>query len=237
MRNFQSSAFPRLTPAVGNILFANVALFIIDMIARGRNIDLSETLGFFYPGSAHFHSWQIITYMFMHSGWDHIFFNMFGLYMFGNLLENLWGTQRFLFYYFFCGIGAIVLQAGIQAFEVYQIAGNAFPSHMLLTSLDPGSLEHINEIFSAHTVGASGAIFGLLIAFGLLFPNTELYMIFIPIPIKAKYFVSGYILLELYSGFKNNPGDHVAHFAHIGGALFGFIVLKYWNSRNYKRFY
>jgi rhomboid-like protein len=239
MRNFQYSAFPRLTPAVGNILFANIFFFILNWIL-GDRFDLSTLLGFSYPGSVNFHSWQIVTYMFMHAGIDHpehILFNMFALYTFGIVLENVWGSQRFVYFYFICGIGAILLQAGIQAWEVYRITGTAFPSHSMLSEVDPFLLGKLQAIYNNPTVGASGAIFGLLLAFGMLFPNTELYLFFVPIPIKAKYLVSGYILLELYMGIKNNPGDNVAHFAHLGGALFGYLVLRFWNSRNYKRFY
>ncbi len=228
---------PKLTPAVGNILFANIFMFIITFIASNRGFSIDTILGVFYPSSPHFHFWQIISYMFMHGGFQHILFNMFALYTFGVVLENVWGTERFLYFYFITGIGAIALQMGVQAIEVYHITGSLSSTIPFNANLDPlayAKLEIINEV---PTVGASGAIFGLLLAFGMLFPNTELMMFFVPIPIKAKYFVLGYILLELWMGFQQNPGDNVAHFAHLGGALFGFLLIKYWNSKNYKRFY
>lgn len=237
MANYSSSPFSRLTPAVANILAANVFLFIITWLAEQRGYELSGVLGFFYPASPNFHVWQIITYMFMHGGFEHILFNMFALYTFGVVLENIWGAQRFLYFYFLTGIGAILLQSCVQAWEVYHITGSLNSNIFIDGTIDASSLEKLNIINGAPTVGASGAIFGLLLAFGVLFPNTELYLFFVPIPIKAKYLVSGYILLELWMGFKQNPGDNVAHFAHLGGALFGYLILRYWNSRNYKRFY
>lgn len=237
MRNFQFSSFPKLTPAVANILFANIFIFIITYIGERNNFDLAKILGFFYPSSPNFHSWQIITYMFMHGGFEHILFNMFALYTFGNILENIWGTERFVYFYFITGVGAIILQMGVQAFEVHQITGSFSSVDNIPDALSLGASQKLYAINEFPTVGASGAIFGLLLAFGILFPNTELYLFFIPIPIKAKYFVSGYILLELWQGFKQNPGDNVAHFAHLGGALFGFLLIKYWDRKNSKRFY
>ncbi len=237
MPNYSPSPFSRLTPAVANILAANIFFFILTWLAEQRGFDLSRLLGFFYPSSPNFHVWQIITYMFMHGGWEHILFNMFALYTFGVILENVWGTQRFLYFYFLTGIGAIILQTGVQAWEVYHITGSLNSNILLDPTIFGSASEKLYIINNYPTVGASGAIFGLLLAFGVLFPNTELYLFFVPIPIKAKYLVSGYILLELWMGIKQNPGDNVAHFAHLGGALFGYLILRYWNSRNYKNFY
>lgn len=239
MRNFQYNAFPRLTPAIANILGANIFMYLLTLyLYNFQHKELAVYLGAYYPGSPNFHAYQIITYMFMHSiDFTHILFNMFAVYTFGIVLENVWGTERFVYYYFICGIGAYLLQVGVQAWEVHNITGSFHSIYLEGINLDPIQLDKLNAINSSPTIGASGAVFGVLVAFAILFPNTELYYFFVPIPIKAKYFVGGYILLELYSGIANNPGDNVAHFAHLGGAFFGYLVLRFWNSRNYKRFY
>ncbi len=242
MKNFQFNAFPGLTPAVRTLLFLNVIVFIFTWLVGQKGIELAQYLGYFYPGSPNFHAWQLVSYMFMHGslqygGLQHIFFNMFALYSFGTMLENVWGTERFTYFYFITGLGAIALQMGVQAWEVHQITGSLSSVQFIPGILEQTQLIKLYVINTVPTVGASGAIFGILVAFAVLFPNSELFMMFIPIPIKAKYFASGYILLELWLGFVHNPGDNIAHFAHLGGALFGFLLLKYWNSRNYKNFY
>lgn len=186
-------------------------------------------LGLHYPSSEYFRPFQVFTHMFMHGGIAHIFFNMFNLYMFGSILERVWGQRRFLEFYFLTGLGAMALHLGVEALQVYNISGSFAPSPIIVNA----STE-LQRIMVIPTVGASGAIFGLLTAFGLLFPNTELMLMFIPVPIKAKYLVGGFIVLELWMGFTNNPGDNVAHFAHLGGALIGFIIVKIWNkNRNF----
>ena len=167
--------------------------------------------------------------MFMHGNISHIFFNMFGLYMFGNVLERVWGAKRFLLFYFITGVGAVVLHMLVQAIMVYNFTGSFDPTAAQINA-EPGVL----ETYFSSTVGASGAIFGILTGFGMLFPNTELYIMFIPVPIKAKYAITGYVLLELYLGISMSQGDNVAHFAHLGGALVGFILVKLWNrNRDY----
>jgi membrane associated rhomboid family serine protease len=157
-----------------------------------------------------------MTHIFMHGSLQHLFSNMFGLWMFGSILENKFGAKRFFNFYMLCGIGASLLHLGVLTFE--------------------NNVQGIGDINTA-TVGASGAIFGILFAFGYLFPNTELYMYFIPIPIKAKYFVGFYALFELYSGVQHSAGDNVAHFAHLGGMLVAFIVLKIWMKTDRTIFY
>jgi membrane associated rhomboid family serine protease len=179
-------------------------------------------LGLHYPSSEYFKPFQIITHMFMHEGLMHIFFNMFNLYMFGTILERVWGPKRFLEFYFITGFGAMLLHTGVQAIQIYHISGSIAPSNMMI---QPGS--QLWLIINEPTIGASGAIFGLLAAFALLFANTELY-IYGAIPVKAKYLVGGLIAYELWRGFANDPGDNVAHFAHLGGALIGFIMIRIW---------
>jgi rhomboid-like protein len=153
---------------------------------------------------------------------------MFALYTFGSSLEYLFGSKRFLNYYLITGLGALVLQMVVQAVEVYQIAGSISIDPATYTSANQDQLRKLQEIYYGPMVGASGAIFGLLIAFGLLYPNAELFIMFIPMPIKAKYIIPVYVLLELFLGVAQFSGDSVAHFAHLGGALFGFILMKIW---------
>lgn len=168
---------------------------------------------------------QLISHLFMHAGVTHIFFNMYGVFMFGSILERVWGPQRFLLFYFVTGFGAVLLHMAVQCFLVMQVAGTADPSLAQLNA-HPDAM----STYFVNTVGASGAVFGLLAGFAMLFPNTELMLMFIPFPIKAKYFVAIYVLIELYLGFSMYGGDNVAHFAHLGGALFGFILVKIWNK-------
>lgn len=190
-----------------------------------------ELFSLFYPASPYFKPMQLITHMFMHGNLGHLFSNMFALFIFGTVLERVWGPQRFLFFYFTTGLGAMVLHTAVQAWMIHNFTGSFAPSMEILNQMPEAT-----GIYMTPTVGASGAIFGILIAFGVLFPNTELYLMFVPIPIKAKYFVSLYFAWELYRGIAMSQGDNVAHFAHVGGAVFGFLLVKYWN-RNRNTFY
>ena len=196
-----------IPPIVKTLLLINVAVYILDVILQATGIPLSFFCGLFYWSSPYFHFWQLFTYMFLHDGLTHIFFNMFALWMFGRIMEQVWGGKRFLIYYLVCGVGAGLVQELGQEFGL--IATNAM------------------------TVGASGAVYGILLAFGMTFPNERLYIIPIPIPIKAKYFVAFYALFELFLGL--NSTGHVAHFAHLGGMLFGLILIFVWRSRAHRR--
>ena len=162
----------------------------------------------------------------MHEGIMHIFFNMFNLYMFGTILERVWGPKRFLEFYFITGFGAMLLHTGVQALQIYHLSGSFAPP---LHVVNADGNEQLRSIIDLPTIGASGAVFGLLTAFALLFANTELYL-YGAIPVKAKYLVGGLIAYELWRGFANNPGDNVAHFAHLGGALIGFIIIRIWRK-------
>lgn len=211
-----------------NILAINVVMFALAYFIP----DLNELLSLHYIFNTHgydkgigFQPYQVISHMFMHGNLGHIFFNMFGLFTFGSLLERVWGHQRFLLFYLITGFGAVVLHMAVQMFIIHSATG----------TFDP-TIDQLNEAgktailtYVSQTVGASGAIFGLLTAFALLFPNMELMLMFIPFPIKAKYFVPVYIAIELYLGVAQYGGDNVAHFAHLGGALFAFILVKIWN--------
>ncbi|GAB3912300.1 rhomboid family intramembrane serine protease [Larkinella knui] len=251
-----------LTPVVRTLLLINVGLFFV----KALGIDLINTFGLYSVLSPAFAPHQFVTYMFLHANFGHIFSNMLGLFFFGPMLEQVWGSKRFTIFYMITGIGAGLLFAGINYFEASQLrdAVVAFQSNPTPTSLelflsdrgllsqgdnflrvfeenptDPsyirGSVQLVNSYYEQQLavpmVGASGAIFGILMAFGLLFPNTELFLLFPPIPIKAKYLVAFYGAYELYSGIYRAQSDNVAHFAHIGGMLFAFILVKYWGKQ------
>jgi len=232
-----------LTPVVKNLLIINVIFYVATLFFQNQGIDLSDILGAHYFDSPKFGIWQPITYMFMHGSMGHIFFNMFSLFMFGPILENHWGPKRFINFYLLTGLGALALQWGVQAFELYQLTGHVISSGDLalenLIATQQYSLEHfskpdadnIGSIYFGTMVGASGAIFGIMTAFAVLYPNMELFIWFIPIPVKAKYFITGYIIIELISGVSKVEGDSIAHFAHLGGALIGYILVKYWRNK------
>lgn len=232
-----------LPPIVKNLLIINVLFFVATFVMADGGVDLATILGAHYFDSPNFKIWQPITYMFMHGGFAHILFNMFALFMFGGILETRWGSKRFINFYLITGLGALGLQWAVQAFEVYQITGNPIDQGaVLLKSLAEGMYNpaimteaqaiDLRNLYFTPMVGASGAIFGLLVAFGMLYPNTELYIMFIPVPVKAKYIIPVYIVLELFLGVASLPGDSVAHYAHLGGALLGFILVKLWKDKN-----
>ncbi|HNS17418.1 MAG TPA: rhomboid family intramembrane serine protease [Bacteroidales bacterium] len=265
---YRPTGFRVLPPVVKNLIIINVLMFMgTYAVGYAFDINLVDYLGLHYVQSEKFNPFQFISYMFMHGGFSHIFFNMFALWMFGNVLENVWGGKRFLTYYMVTGIGAALIQTfvtwlgfngidrdvsnylvspGPDAFVAFvnehfplyynQISGfvsswNANPADGAMVQ---NSIQYIHELIQLKmdipTVGASGAIFGVLLAFGMMFPNSLLY-VFFAIPVKAKYFVMAYGALEIYLGIANNPGDNVAHFAHLGGMVFGFFLIKYWNKR------
>lgn len=228
-----------LSPVVKNLLIINIICYIGSLTFEPA----TRLFGVYYPDSPFFEVWQPITYMFMHSTdrFFHILFNMFALVMFGSIIERVFGSKRFLNYYLICALGALVLQYGVQAIEVQQITGTIRASSFLNfdlaqnrvstnLSLQGNDFDTLISIYGTPMVGASGAIFGLLLAFAYLFPNMPLYFMFIPVPIKAKYFVGAYIIIELYLGFSNS-GSSIAHLAHVGGALFGFILIKVWGIK------
>lgn len=217
-----------LTPVVKNLLIINVIFFIAKWVVAQQGIALDEYLAVFYFDSPFFKIWQPITYMFMHADMMHILFNMIALFSIGPILEAHWGSKRFVNFYLLTGLGALGLQWAVQAFEVYQITGSPIND---INLLDASNIT-LRSIYGGPMVGASGAIFGLLIAFAMLYPNVELYFMFIPVPIKAKYFATGYIILSLFLGIGKFEGDSVAHFAHLGGALIGYILVKIWRNKN-----
>ncbi len=225
----------QISPVVKNLLIINVLMYILTWFFGNQNLDLSAYLAVYYVDSPYFKIWQPITYMFMHGSLMHIFFNMFALFSFGSILEYHWGGKRFLNFYLLTGLGALVLQWVVQAIEVSQITGSAFNS---VEAIQAAGSTTLYEIYFVRMLGASGAIFGILVAFAMLYPNVEMYIMFIPVPIKAKYIIPVYIVIELMLGLGNFAGDSVAHFAHLGGALIGYFLVKRWrNSNTYYDYY
>jgi len=237
MNTVRSSPFSNIPPVVKNLLIINVLFFIATAIFESKGISLIKMLGVYYVDSPNFKVFQVITYMFMHGGFAHILFNMFALFTFGSSLEIIMGSKRFLNFYLITGLGALVLQMLVQLIEVYGVTGSLNIDPLTYQSADAGAIKTLSEIYYTPMVGASGAIFGLLIAFGMLFPNAELFIMFIPVPVKAKFIIPIYILLELFLGVAQFAGDSIAHFAHLGGALFGFILVKIWNLKSPRNFY
>lgn len=237
-----------LTPTVRNLIFANVAIFL------GSAFLPDELFALYFFQSSHFHFFQIISYMFVHANFMHLLMNMFGLYMFGSILERIWGAQRFLFFYLFCGVGAGLLHEAIQYFHDYASIRKALDLALSNPNSDflqdyfirftdssilngdkmdtAAALAHYQKYTTQNpVVGASGGVFGILMAYGYLFPNSEMFVFPIPIPIKAKYLVMGFAFYELWAGKAAAAGDNVAHFAHLGGMLFAVILLLIWRQK------
>lgn len=202
---YKPNNFP---PIVKNLIIINVLVWIAQKMLDEK-YNLTDKLALYPIGSEEFQPYQIATHMFAHGPLYHILFNMFGLWMFGKILENVWGAKRFLLFYLICGVGAAAAHLTVEYFT-----GGYNPA-----------------------IGASGAIMGIFIAFGYLFPNTELYLMFIPIPVKAKWAMIGLAAIDLFGGVAKVSGDNIAHFAHLGGAVTGFILVLIWNKTNRKRFY
>jgi len=247
MQNYRSP-FGNTPPVVKNLIIINALMLLFTYGLSMSNIDLVSLLGLHFLKSQAFQPYQIVTHLFMHGGLMHLFFNMFALWMFGRVLENVWGPKRFFIFYFVCGLGAAFLHLLVEGIQYESLTSRMSPDQINIV-LQQGTdlwnqgknytdsmMGSLNQLLNVPTVGASGAIFGVLLGFGMLFPNTELMLLFPPIPIKAKYFVIGYGALELYLGLSQ-PGSDIAHFAHLGGMLFGFLMIKYWNKKDRKNFY
>lgn len=244
MRNYSSGGLGSIPPVVKNLLIINVLMLLITVVlASALGTNLIEILGLYFPASNNFKPYQIVTHMFMHGGWLHLFFNMFALWMFGRVLESVWGPKRFFLYYIVTGLGAAGFHLLVNYFN-YRSAMNSLSPDQIQAVIEEGrnlwlsnrtynnpNMRDLQMILNVPTVGASGAVFGVLLGFGMLFPNTRLMLLFPPIPIKAKYLVIGYGALELYLGVTQ-PGSNIAHFAHLGGMVFGFFLIKYWNKKS-----
>jgi membrane associated rhomboid family serine protease len=220
MSDNKNALFSIFPPVVLNLLVINFLFWLAMAVLPGvTGTDLNAILGLHYWQSHDFHLYQLVTYMFQHASFDHIFFNMFGLFMFGPVLEQVWGSKRFLFFYLFTGIGAALIQEVVWSVEIYPLIG--YPALDMVFPFDREPL----------TIGASGAIFGILLAFAMTFPNARMMLLFLPIPVKAIYFVPFYALIELALGVAKLSNDPVAHFAHLGGALFGLLLILYWRKQ------
>ena len=231
-----------MPPVVRSLIIINVVMLLLTYVVKtATGMDLNGILGLYFPKSEFFGSWQIATHMFMHGGFVHLLFNMFALWMFGRILEQVWGPKRFLLYYLVTGLGAAFCFELVQWIQynkvmsvlsaeqlqyVYDKGGDVIRMGQNFGDPDMGKL---NAILNVPVVGASGAVYGVLLAFGMLFPNTQLMFIFPPIPVKAKFVVIGYAAIELYLAITS-PGSNVAHTAHLGGMIFGFLLIRYWRK-------
>ncbi|MBT4345047.1 MAG: rhomboid family intramembrane serine protease [Flavobacteriales bacterium] len=231
---FRPTSFSQLPEIIKNLLIINGLLFFATITLDNFGIDLNKLLALHQFQSPNFRPHQLITHFFMHGDFTHLFFNMFAIWMFGKTLENIWGAKRFLTFYIITALGAAAIHIFVIQYQIFQLAESSemldLAKKGLYNTSNINSLR-LTQLVSTPTVGASGALFGILLAFGMLFPNTLLYIYF-AIPIKVKYFVIIYGALELYAGISNNPADNVAHFAHLGGMLFGYLLLKYWQKNN-----
>ncbi len=234
MAEFRPGGFQVLPVIIKNLLIINGLVFLAQVTFQESDAFSMENLFALHDlRSVYFRPHQLVSYMFLHGDFTHILFNMFALWMFGSVLENHWGPKRFLIFYLLCGIGAGVLHLGVLYFENAPVA-EAFVQ-LPLSEQDRLLYDPRFKINTA-TLGASGSVFGCLAAFGYLFPNSLIYLYFF-IPIKAKWFVIIYGAMELYLGIRNSAGDNVAHWAHLGGALIGFLLVFYWNKTRRRRFY
>jgi len=247
MNNYQPTTFKRLPDVIKNLIIINGLFFLGTITLRNFGIDLIEKLGLWLPGSPHFAPYQLVTHMFLHSvgNFGHVFMNMFMLWMFGNMLENMWGAKRFLTFYMVTGLGAGILYTAVHYAEAMYFQGQLVSAGMsqsdlvnLITtsSYDSSLLNNVSMdvirnyylAFNTPVIGASGAVYGVLMAFGMLFPNMKIYIYFL-FPVKAKWMVLGLGAIEFFQGFQE--GSHIAHFAHLGGMLFGYLLIKYWQNK------
>ena len=238
-----------VTDTVKHLIVINILFFIATSLYGDM---LYEWFSLWFPKSEHFGVWQFLTHMFMHGGFMHIFFNMYALYAFGAPLERMWGKHKFLFFYLSAGLGAALLHtgvnylyfsrglealvsAGLNPDQVVELVSNGQYSPSWYQMVDGNVLDSFLSAVNTPAVGASGAIYGVLVAFGMAYPNAELFLMFVPIPVKAKYFIPVLIGLDLFSGVTGYSifGSGIAHFAHVGGALFGFIMAWYWNKNKF----
>lgn len=258
--------FGNIQPVTKNLLLLNVAMFVLTLFFeyQGQGIDLGSLLGAHYFGTPLFEPYQLVSHFFMHGGFFHILMNMYVLVMFGSFLERLWGPKRYFILYIASALGAVLLYNSVGFFQIMELKETIHNSNAIAAlngllretggHITDANLMEIAQRYGITTqvqydalgdyaiksivpmVGASGAIFGLLAAFAILFPNTELMLLFPPIPIKAKWLIGGYFVFEVYSSFQNNAGDNVAHLAHVGGAIVGAILVLIWR-RTGKNFY
>jgi len=241
----------RFTEAVKHLIILNVIFFAADQLL-GFNLD--SYLALYFPKNEHFGIWQYVSHMFMHGSFMHILFNMYALWAFGSPLEQMWGRNKFLFFYFSAGLGAGLIYTAVNYFQFSGIYNELVNSGLqpeaiqnllqtgrynpdILNQVSEQKITELFQIYNTPAVGASGAIYGVLVAFGMTFPDAKLALIFLPVPIAAKYFIPVLIAIDLFSGVTGFSifGGGIAHFAHVGGALIGFILMKYWQKNQFKR--
>lgn len=217
----------KMPPVTRNLLIINVLCWMGTLALGKYGLDLEQIFGLHFFMAPSFRLWQPITYMFLHDGFQHIFFNMFAVWMFGRIMEVQWGSKRFLRFYLLCGIGAALTQEICQYIH-YEMA----LSQYAMVSIGSSTIPMKAYLDTILTVGASGAVYGILLGYGMTFPNNEIFIIPIPVPIKAKWLIIGYVILELGLGIRNSAADNVAHFAHLGGMLAGFLIMLYWKHKD-----
>lgn len=252
--NGSQSGFGRSIPPITlNIIIINGIVWLAQVVFLRQGIDLTDVFGLHYIGSKGFSIYQPVTYMFLHDtgSFMHVFSNMFAVFMFGRTLEYVWGPRRFLSFYMVTGIGAGLVQilvaflriqsvkSGMSLEAIEEVYSNGYRLLQQNMNYVQDAESGLNILLNSVTIGASGAVFGILLAFGMLFPNAELFIIPFPFPIKAKWFVIGYGVFELFFGIGNFSGDNIAHFAHLGGMLFGIFMILYWRKKDKRngRFY
>jgi len=231
----------RMTDAVKHLIIINVVVFIATFVLK---MGFSDSLALYFPENPNFGYWQFLTHMFVHGGYMHILFNMYALWAFGTPLEQMWGRNKFLFFYFSAGLGAGLIYTAVNYFQFNNamdvLISSGTTKSEIMNLINPAvsykneALQTINEIYTTPAVGASGAIYGVLVAFGMSFPNAKLALIFFPVPIAAKYFIPLIILGDLFFGLTG-AATGIAHFAYIGGAIIGFIIAFFWKQNQFKR--
>lgn len=240
----------RITDTIKHLIIINIILFVAPQILK---IDVSNILALHFPENENFGFWQYVSHMFMHGSFSHLLFNMYGLWAFGTPMEQIWGRKKFLFFYFSAGIGAGLIYTLVNYYQFndifQQLINLGVSSNDIQNILSSGSydqniidmpldtMKKFYGLYSTPAVGASGAIYGVLVAFGMYFKDAKLGLIFIPIPIAAKYFIPGILFIDIFFGMTKYSIGNVAHFAHIGGALIGFIIAYYWKKNQYKNRY
>lgn len=239
--------------AIKVIIVVCILLFAVTFMVPGMKEFMFEALALYYPQNEKFRAWQFVTNIFMHGGFAHIFFNMYALWAFGSPLEQMWGRDKFLLFFFLSGIGASIIytlvnyykftvlyndfvSAGISPDDIDTLLETGKYSASVMASFTEKQLGDLWALFNTPVVGASGAIYGVLVAFGILFPNAKLFLIFLPVPIPAKYFIPALIGLDLFSGVTGFSifGGGIAHFGHVGGAIIGFLLMWYWSGKKVK---
>lgn len=236
-----------MPPVTKNLLIINVIVWAAaNLMPPSAASNLIDMCALHYFTSEKFGFWQLFTYMFVQTGFTHLFFNMFALFIFGTVIERTFGSKRFMFYYFSCGVGAAIIQLGVFALAISHFAAE-LPDAMSIANIsqlqvgDPVNVETMSQykavmdiynLVNTPIIGASGAVYGILLAFGMLYPKAPLYLFFIPVPIQARWVVMGYAAIELLQGISNNAGDNVAHFAHLGGMLFGLVIILVWRKQH-----